>query len=71
MAQGPLKVHRSVKTRLEARGIALAHPESSSSDTHVDEDKVYTPIHISSFPSFCSNTSLLSSHRALGAHNNC
>ena len=26
-----------------------------------------TPIHISSFPSFCSNTSLLSSHRALGA----
>lgn len=41
MAQGPIKVHRSVKTRLEARGIALAHPESSNSDTYADEDQVY------------------------------
>lgn len=41
MAQGPIKVHRSVKTRLEARGFALAHPESSRSDTHVDEHEVY------------------------------
>lgn len=45
MTQGPFKVHRSVKTRLEAGGIPSAPLEVRSSDMIVDAGKreLYVP----------------------------